>query len=530
MRPRHLVSILLALVVVGAGTYGAVRFFAPATDHAIELVPRDAVAYASVFLRPSTAQRRALKDIIESFPTTDTDREAEDLLDELIGDLLEGSGLDYRRDVRPWLGTEIAAFALTPQPRAPDVDGAAIIATEDPDAAWDAVRSASTDEPLEERTYRGVDHVRAGDGVAGVLEDFLVIGSEGGFKATVDVALDDGEDSLVDSPKLEKGMAALTDDRLALFYIDSPALLSAVAAEEGIPPGFVGGRFLPQGPTTGVVFARSEELVIDTATVGGPERAGPSGGGDMLPEVSGRVWAGVGFDDLGDAIGELIDRFTASGIPGLGFALEQQLLQQTGLRLEEDLLSWMDDAAVFVQETNPEAGLGGGLAIRSSDPKVSTRAVNRLHGVLLGRRDVPVGKIVLVGALGERLDRKALLQGRSGFSIWEPGSPEPINVVADGDRVLIMYGAYATFDALNGGTQLQDVLSYEAARESMRDDFELDGFVSGPPLLEVLDHFPPPTANWATEVKPNLLSIAHVALGSRRENGMALHRVVVRVE
>ena len=107
----------------------------------------------------------------------------------------------------------------------------------------------------------------------------------------------------------------------------------------------------------------------------------------------------------------------------------------------------------------------------------------------------------------------------------------PINVVADGDRVLVIYGAYATFDALNGGTRLDQALSYQAARESMDDGFDLGGFLAVPPLLEVIDNVQrSPDENWATEVKPNLQSIAHVVFGSKREGGLAIHRLVVHVE
>ena len=530
MRPKHLFILLAGVAVATGAAFAAVRFFSPATDHAIALVPKDAVVYAGAFLRPSTAQRQALRDIVESFPASDTAEEAEELLDGLIAEVLSGSGLDYERDVRPWLGTEAAVYMLEPQ-AGTDPDAALLLATEDADASWDALRRVETDDPVEEGAYRGIDFLSSENAVAAVLEDFVVVGTEEAFRAAVDVTQEE-DGSLADSSRFERGRSELPDDVLGSFYIDAPALLSAVAADQGRPPVAMSSTFLPGGPVNGVLSARTDELVVDLATASSAaEGASAHGtGSGMLGSLSARVWAGAEVDDLGGTLRALLDRLGAWGGPGLGFALEQQVQQQTGLRLQEDLLSWMAEAAVFIQETDPEAGLGGGMAIRSTDPETSTRVVNRLHGLLLARSKERVGDIVVTGALGEKLDRKRLLRDRFGFSYRDPGADQPLNLVADGDRVLVIYGPYATFDALNGGTPLRAALSYEATARSMDEGFELDAFVAVPPLLEVLDHFPAPTEDWATDVKPNLQSVAHIAFGSRSSNELRLHRLVIHVE
>ena len=536
MRPKLLVSTLVALVLVGAAAYGAIRFFAPATDHAVELVPGDAAIYASVFLEPSTSQRQALQSILEAFPASDSDAEARALFETVLDEVFQGTDLDYSADVKPWLGEELAAFGLAPTGGSSDPDGALVIETHDADKAVQAVEKAlgRDAERGVERTYRDVAYRDYGRWVAGVLEDFLVVGTKTAFEKAVETTEDDSR-TLAERSEYRDALEALPEDRLAFFFVDTPLLLGSVPDGSGVLSGLTDstlGSF--RSPLAAALYARDGKLVFEDV-VPLPEdqeladaiRASAQEEG-LLPHVTGRAWAGIGVPNFGETVTGLLDRVGGSARVGIGL-FEQQFLRRSGLHVRNDFLSWMGDAAVYVQEIDPNETLSYGAVIESTNPAASTAVLNRLHGILLARFKAPIGPIELQGYSGARVP-KSFLKGRSGFSLPGPDRLHPINVVADGDRVYVVVGRFATFDALNGGSSLKDVLSFPAARESLGEDYRVASFLAVPPLVQVINELPTLNdENWVTEVRPNLLSISHVVFGSKIEDDRLFQRLVVRV-
>ena len=534
MRPKLVIGTVVGLVVLGAVAYGAVRFFAPATDHAIELVPRDSVAYTSLFLKPSISQRQALKAILEAFPASDSPEEAEALFENLLDEVLDDSDLDldYKTDVEPWLGEEVAAFALAPREPGADPDAAVVLGTTDPDRSMTAVDRAVGGRP-ETHTYRGVDYRSLGTWLAGVVDDFLVVGTQGAFESAVDTALDEGA-TLADHAAYRDAVDALPEDRLALFYLDAPRILDSFPAGTGVAPSLLNGSLATfRAPLAAALYARDGEMVIDDVVPlpDDPQltevvRTAVEDDG-LLPHVTGRAWAGLGVPNLVQTISAALEGF--GGPMGMVGILEQQFLSPLGLDLQKDILGWMGDAAFYAQETDPAETLSYGAVIQSTDPARSAAVVNRLHGLLLARFKAPVGPISVKGYSGAEVPRR-FLEGRSGFSLQERGSLHPLNVVADGDRVYIVLGRFATFDALNGGSELRDRLSFPAARESLGEGYRVGSFLSVPSLVQVINELPTLSdGRWGSEIRPNLLSISHVVFGSKIQDGRLFQRLVVRV-
>jgi hypothetical protein len=533
LRPKLVVGTVVALVVIGAVAYGAVRFFAPATDHAIELVPRDAVAYTSLFLKPSTSQRQALKTILEAFPASDSSGEAEALFESLLDEVLNGSDLDldYKTDVEPWLGEEVAAFALAPTGPGAEPDAAVALATTDADRTMAAIDRAVAG-PSNAHTYREVEYRSNNAWVAGVVEDFLVVGTQGAFENAVDTVLDEGA-TLADHAAYRDAVDALREDRLALFYLDTPKLMNSFPDGSGVAPSLLNGSVATfRAPLAAALYARDGEIVIDDVVALPAEpfsetvRAAVEDEG-LLPHVTGRAWAGVGVPNLGETITAGLEGF--GGPMGMVGILEQQFLSPLGLDLQEDILGWMGDAALYAQEIDPAETLSYGAVIQSTDPARSTAVVNRLHGLLLARFKAPVGQISVQGYSGAEVPR-SFLEGRSGFSLQERGSLHPLNVVADGDRVYIVLGRFATFDALNGGSELRDRLSFPAASQSLGEGYRVGLFLSVPSLVQVFNELPTLSdGKWESEIRPNLLSISHVVFGSKIQDDRLFQRLVVRV-
>ena len=118
---RVIVAVLVAAVLVlpacGKKTDESVR--------AAGITPVDALGLLSLNLAPSIEQKRSLLSVARRFPDAaeKVKDEFDDTRDELIAEVLEDSGLDYKADVKPWLGNEVALVVLPP-PGEVVVDGA----------------------------------------------------------------------------------------------------------------------------------------------------------------------------------------------------------------------------------------------------------------------------------------------------------------------------------------------------------------------------------------------------------------------
>ena len=99
--------------------------------------------------------------------------------------------------------------------------------------------------------------------------------------------------------------------------------------------------------------------------------------------MPGGSWAAFGIPQVGqlsDTIVSILE--DAGGGPAVDEA-EDTVQAETGLQLQEDLLSWMGDAAIFVQGTDLQS-LGGGLVIESSDPDKTDSALDTLADARTG--------------------------------------------------------------------------------------------------------------------------------------------------
>src|SRR3990170_2321702 len=398
------VGVLGVSAVAVAGVLGYKFFFGSSQDDAVALVPADAAIYGNIFLDPSMNQKRAIEDLLEKFPEAPNADEARNKLVDLLDEGLAEIDMNFDDDIDPWLGNQVAGWvqipedlggeagAETPLEGTETLPAAFLIASDDDEAAIQFVEeaSANSDDELTDERYEGADYVlnEEESSAAGVVDGFLVIGTEAGFKAVVDVS--GGDDNLSDSETFTEATDDLTEDRLATFYFDGGAFAEALE-ESGAPAGALEfGSFGMFGgslsPTAGALFVQSDKVVFESTTMPGDEDGEelPEISDGLLPDVPGDSWGAFGIPDLGTTLEELYDTLIEAFAQG-GMSPEQldsQIESQTGLNLREDLLSWMGDAGLFVSGTDPLA-VGGGLVIESTDPATSSATVDRLAGVLL---------------------------------------------------------------------------------------------------------------------------------------------------
>jgi hypothetical protein len=533
------VGVLGVAAIAVAGTLAYQTFFGSAEDNAVNLVPADAAAYGSVFLDPSTDQKRAIEDLLEKFPEAPSTDEARNKLVDLIDEGLAEIDMNFEDDIDPWLGDQIAGWAqipddlmsgeavTTPGTEIDSPPAAFLIASDDDDAAIQFVEEASakSDDELSEKSYEGADYMLNEEekSAAGVVDGFLVIGTEIGFKAVVDVS--GGEDSLSDSETFTDATDELTEDRLATFYFDGSAVVDALEKSGGAPPGaFDSGSFGLLGgslsPTAGALFVESDKVVFETTSEPGDEDGQelPAISDGLLPDVPGDSWGAFGLADLGAtlevAYEGLIDSFAAGGMSPED--LDAQFEAQTGLNLREDLLSWMGDAGIFVSGTDP-VSIEGGLVIESSDPATSSATVDQL-ATLLERQGIRTEPLSAGGAEGFAVDIPA------------PGVTQRAVVLA-GERVVIAYGEEAAVRALEGSDPLSESEAFQTATEGLGDGFTASGYFDVDAIQELAEaagasQFP----EYEEDVKPWLEPFTYVTFGSRENGGRLVQRLVIGID
>ena len=529
------VGVLGVAAIAVAGTLAYQTFFGSASDDAVRLVPADAVAYGSVFLDPSTNQKRAIGDLLEKFPEAPNADEARNKLVDLLNEGLAEVDMNFDDDIDPWLGNQLAIWAQIPDDLgsapAPEIENfplAFMIASDDDDAALQFVRevSANDDDKLTDESYEGADYMfNAKERLAfGVVDGFLTIGSEAGFKAMVDVS--GGEDSLADSETYTDTTDELTEDRLATFYFDGSAVADALEAS-GAPAGaFESGSFGMFGgslsPTAGALFAESDKVVFETTSTPGDAdgQEAPEISDGLLPDLPGDSWGAFGIPDLGAMLETVYDGLIESLAAG-GMSpedLDAQFEAQTGLDLREDLLSWMGEAGLFVSGTDPLSA-GGGVVIESSDPTTSSATIDHL-ATLLEQQGIPTEPLSAGGAEGFAVDIPA------------PGVTQMQRaVVLAGEKVVIAYGEEAAVNALEGSDPLSESEAFQTATEGLGDDFTASGYFDVDAIQELAEaagasQFP----EYEEEISPWLEPFTYVTFGSRESGGRLVQRLVIGID
>jgi len=535
------VGVLGVAAIAVAGTLGYQMFFGSSEDDALALVPADAIAYGNVFLDPSMDQKRAIGDLLEKFPEAPSADEARNQFVDLIDEGLAEIDMNFEDDIDPWLGNQIAGWVQIPDGNflqgSPSVGesplagenvppAAFLIASDDDDAALEFIEeaSANSEQELTEKSYEGADYrLNEDDGSAvGIVDGFMVIGSEAGFKAVVDVSA--GEDSLADSETYTDATDELTEDRLATFYFDGETFGEALE-EGGAGPGSMelgsfgmfGGSF---SPTAGALFAESDKVVFESTSTPGDADGEeiPEISAGLLPDVPGDSWGAFGIPDLGATLEKVYDGLIESFAQGGMTAedLDSQFEAQTGLDLREDLLSWMGDAGIFVSGTDP-LSVGGGLVIESTDPATSSATIDQL-GALLNQQGIPTEPLSAGGAEGFAVE------------IPDPSATERVVVLA-GERVAIAYGEDAAVSALEGSDPLSESEAFQTATEGLGDDFTAAGYFDVDAIQELAEaagagQFP----EYEEDVKPWLDPFSYVTFGSREDGGRLVQRLVIGID
>ena len=340
------------------------------------ITPPDALGFVSVNLDPSIEQKRNLLDIVRRFPDArdEVKDEFDESRDELLAELLEDTGLDFERDVKPWLGNEVALAVLPPLAAGKDPLILAMVETDDTDEAKAALEKAGKSGEF--------------DAAYGVIDNFVVISDQeddadeqpalDGIAAQAEK--DDG--GLADAPAFEQVVDELHGDRLFLGWVDLKDSLDEIDRAGGLEGLEFADRFTNQaGPLGFDLHAEKGALVFQgvAAATGGSE------GGDAeltrsLPEAT---LAALTLFDIGDGVREGLTALAG----GEGPDVLEELEREVGLDLENDVLSWVDGELVFVVGDVPESQPfpNFALVVKPSDRAKAREGVTRIRDALAAR-------------------------------------------------------------------------------------------------------------------------------------------------
>jgi hypothetical protein len=478
---RLVIAVVTLIGLTGAAFLAAhLLLFSAATDRAAALAPANSAIYLNVYLQPSTGQQMNLGGLIGRLPGFADDASLDEKVDQVVQNLLGGTGIDYRGQVKTWLGDQVAV-AGWPSEDDPANPTAVVIAEVKDRAAADAAiadlasvgGSAFTAE-----TYEGVE-LQVSDGSAyAFVGEMLVVGqTASAVEAVIDVQ--GGAESLADRADFRDTMASLAPDHLASVFVDLAALARSTETTDQLSSVTTAGAALVAEPD-GLRLSGSAPLGVDDASSSagdGFALAGePSSLVDWMPEetVAELVIFGLrqALEDAeeaaaatpeGQEVTSALDTFRALAAFGLGIDVDADLLP-------------LLDREVGIAITGFDGALPSGqLLLRPEDPDAAAATLERVVEGLTGT----LGASASVETIGDAEITTLSL----------PDVGEVAYTVTDGLVILGLGTAdvVAAIEAHDGGTTLAATEAYARTWEVAGERAGNEAFVDIGAVIELLD-------------------------------------------
>jgi hypothetical protein len=229
-RPARILALAVSLVALGGMAFAGIKLFSlrGSPDALVTMVPGDADVYATAYLDPAFEQKLRLHALIGKFPAGRSEADLKRRLDDFLDQGLAEAGLKFERDVRPWLGSQIA---LVSRLRGTSSETALLIRSKDDDRAARAMATAKAHTPgtWTKEIHGGITvnvgpiDTEASDGsrdVYALFDHTVVVGQD---SAVIDdiIDADQGATSrLADSPAYHAATDPLPKQRLGTLYVD----------------------------------------------------------------------------------------------------------------------------------------------------------------------------------------------------------------------------------------------------------------------------------------------------------------------
>jgi hypothetical protein len=384
----------------------------------------------NVFLPPSSAQQANLSTLLGKLPGFADTSVLDAKIDQLAQRFLAASGVDYRADLRPWLGNELAvALSVKGPTTAPQM--LLLLAVKDPDAARAALPKIWEQSGITftANSYRGIE-VMVGDSASyALLPDLLVVGqSEARVRAALDADAN-ATPSLADSADFSAAMERVPSDHLASAYLDLRAMLPAGSSIQA--SGYSTAAVALVAEASGLHAVGEARFDAGRASEAAREAfARASAASDLSAWMPADTKAETTFFGIAQSLTALSDQLKAD--PSLSESADA--LQQVrtlaavglGINVDRDLLPLLD-GEVAVAVGGSADHLHAQLVLKPSDPDAAAVSIGRLQAALVahgatvraqsGVPPVTVIEVPQVGSLAYAVADGVVLIGPDADSI-----------------------------------------------------------------------------------------------------------------
>jgi hypothetical protein len=477
---RLVVALVTLIGLTGAAFLaGYVFLFGASVDRAAALAPASSALYVNVYLQPSTGQQMNLGGLIGRLPGFADDASLDEKVDQVVQNLLSGTGIDYRAQIKPWLGNQVAVAGWPTEGDPLNPTTVVIAEVKDRAAAEAAIDDLATDGGLAftAQTYQDVELLVSDGGTYAFVDDMIVVGPAAeAVEAVVDVNA--GADSLAARADFRSTMADLPADHLASVFLDMAGLAESTDTADAIGGVSTAGAALV-AERDGLRLSGSAPFNMEDAAASA--RAGfalgtePSSLSDWMPEdtVAELVVFGlrqtledaetaVGATPEGEEITSALDTFRAIAALGLGIDLDADILP-------------LLDREVGIAISALEGMLPSGqILLRPEDPDAAADALERL-----------------VDGLSSAMGADSSVETVSGIDVTVVDVPDigEVAYVVTEDIVIIGFGVadiQAALDAHDSGQALAATEAYQRTFDVAGERAGNEAFVDVGAVVELL--------------------------------------------
>ena len=394
---RWVVALVVVALVAGASFAGVALIAAGGSSSSLAgYAPASTTVYAELRTDLPGDQQAAVGELLANFPGFTDQSSLDYKIDQALGGLftqVAGSGLDYVRDLKPWLGGEIAAAAGSLDTVKPVAGGgmtggwALVMATtKEPDLAR-AFLAARLGQPTATQTYAGATLSTVSiAGLEGREIAWTVTGTTAlvGDLSAVESALDArATGGLAATQSFAQAVGQVPAAHIALAWADAPSLATAAVAARGafmpdasplpshsadeVPAWIVGAvRAEPAGMTLDIVAPRSD----GAAAAGSPHVS------QLASRLPGTTVAMVEVHDAGALIERAITAAAKDPQARAALGAAAPLLDGS----LGSFVDWAGDGSVAV--TRADGTTAGGIVVLAADQAIATQRLAAIRAFL----------------------------------------------------------------------------------------------------------------------------------------------------
>lgn len=492
-------ALLLAALLLIAGCGGSSSSASRAGPDPASVAPAHAALYAEATIRPSgdlkagvlAAARKVLR-------VQDPGAALRRLLDRDAS-----GGIRFSRDIEPWLGPRVGAFMLTPATGAREPDWGVAIAIGN-SKAFDAAqpRLRRTQRPA--GSYRGVRYVRdnSGRSYAARVGDFYVLATLTGLRAAIDAS---SGSSLADASRYTDAVKAVPDAAIAFAYADASALMPTLARAKVPPAARAALAGLARSPIVASLTANADQIAIEGT---GETQLGSSGSSKAtvsIGQLPGDAWLALATPPLGPLIKQALDS------AGVHNQVAARVRARLGLDLDRDLLDPLGGLGAYASGQTV-LDLSGGALLQFTDAASAQRLLTRLQTVLAAGAHLPVAP--------------ASSGSARGFQVQIAQSPQPIVVLAQGDKLAAGYAASSAKELLHPRRRFDDSSAAKAALGTLGDGYTASFVLIVPPVVGLLRALDELEVAKLSPVIPYVQAYRSLAIGTKRNGDRTTVRIV----